>query len=92
MYRIVVSPVLRDFETDFILTGVDPSFRPAPAFNLKKAIAKCRKIKGKGAKAKRKRANCIKAARLKAAIIKCRKITDKKAQAVCVKKARQRFK
>ena len=92
VYRIVVSPVLRDFETDFILTGVDPSFRPAPAFNLKKAIAKCRKIKGKGAKAKRKRANCIKAARLKAAIIKCRKITDKKAQAVCVKKARQRFK
>ncbi|MCB0858102.1 MAG: hypothetical protein KDB57_08305 [Solirubrobacterales bacterium] len=92
VYLLVVAPVQRDFETDFTLTGVDPSFTPVAAFNLKKAIAKCKKIKGKGAKAKRKRANCIRKARLKAAIIKCRKLSGKKAQDACIKKARKRYK
>ena len=59
---------------------------------LKKAIAKCRKIKGKGRKAKRKRAACIRKARLKAAIKKCKKIKKAGKQAKCIKKARRRFK
>lgn len=92
VYLIVVSTVQRDFESDFTLTGLDPSYTPAAGFNLKKAIAKCKKIKGKGAKVKRKRANCIKAARLKAAIIKCRKLDGKSAQTTCIKKARKRYK
>ena len=103
MYYIAVSPVLEDFESTFTLnvrgTAVvtppvtPPITEPKPApFNLKKAIAKCKKIKGKSKKAKRKRANCIKKARKKAAIIKCRKIDNKKSRTTCIRKARKRFK
>lgn len=95
-YWIVVTPSREDYESPFTLAiqgTADEVITPKPpAFNLKKAIAKCKKIKGKGKKAKRKRANCIKAARKKAAIIKCNKIGNKNSRAKCVKKARKRFK
>jgi hypothetical protein len=93
-YFIGVTAGEADYEAPFTLDVQGEAVTPpkTSGFNLKKAIAKCKKIKGKGKKAKRKRANCIKAARKKAAIIKCRKITNKKAQAKCVKKARKRFK
>lgn len=92
-YYIAVTPVLEDFESAFTLRikGTAVATTPKP-FNLKQAIAKCKKIKGTGKKAKRKRANCIKAARKKAAIIKCKKISKASKRNVCIKKARKRFK
>ncbi|MCB0831748.1 MAG: hypothetical protein KDB64_12530, partial [Solirubrobacterales bacterium] len=91
LYFIAVVAALSDYESDFNLKiqGIPTSTKSA--FNLKKAIAKCRKIKGKNAKAKRKRANCIKAARKKAAIIKCKKIKNAKSRNKCIKKARKRY-
>jgi len=93
-YYIAVASVEREFESDFTLTGSPPTAivtPPKTTFNLKKAIAKCKKIKGKSKKAKKKRANCIKAAKKKAAIIKCKKLTSKSAQAKCIKKANKQF-
>lgn len=97
-YTIVIVPAIEDFESAFTLRiegNADPVVTPVPpkaGFNLKKAIAKCKKIKGKGAKAKRKRTRCIKAARKKAALIKCKKIENGKKRAKCEKSARKRFK
>ena len=92
-YKIVVSPAVEDYESSFTL-AIKGIASPKPAgFNLKKAIAKCRKkFPGKSGKAKRKRANCIKAARRKAALIKCAKIKNKKKRSTCIKSARRRFK
>jgi hypothetical protein len=93
-YFIGVTAGERDYESAFTLEvqgAKSPIISKPPGFSLKKAIAKCKKIKGKGKKAKRKRANCIKKARLKAAIIKCKKIKKSGKQAKCIKKARKRF-
>lgn len=95
-YAISVSTIEEQMEAPFTLRVIGPAkvITPKPpdnAFNLKKAIAKCKKIKGKGRKAKRKRANCVKAARKKAAIIKCKKIKNAKQRNVCIKKARKKF-
>lgn len=98
-YLIAVAAAERDFESEFTISGEQSSrvvIKPPnakPRFNLKRAIAKCRKqFKGKGAKAKRKRARCIRAAKRKAAVIKCKKLKNGKARARCIKKARKRFK
>ncbi len=91
-YRISVTPVSVQIEAPFTLRVIGPTSAAAP-FNLKKAIAKCKKkFPGKSAKAKRKRSNCIKAARRKAALIKCARIKDKKKRSKCTKSARRRFK
>jgi hypothetical protein len=94
-YFIGVTSAEQDYESPFTLelkgTKI-PTISKHPGLNLKKAIAKCRKIKGKGRKAKRKRAACIRKARLKAAIKKCKKIKKAGKQAKCIKKARRRFK
>ena len=90
-YKIAVTPAVEDYESPFTLAIGNPA-NPKPAFNLKKAIAKCRKkFPGKSAKAKRKRSRCIKAARKKAAIIKCRKIQNPGKRNVCIRKARKKF-
>ena len=95
-YYFAVAVDRTDYESDFTFTHAPPIAPvitpPKAPFNLKKAIAKCKKIKGKSKKAKKKRANCIKAAKKKAAIIKCQKLTSKSAQAKCIKKARKKFK
>ena len=91
-YRISVTPVRVQIEAPFTLRTIGPKATKAP-FNLKKAIAKCKKkFPGKKAKAKRKRSRCIKAARKKAALIKCKKLKNKKKRNKCVKSARRRFK
>lgn len=93
-YFIGVTAYNPDYESPFTLEVKGfktPTVSKPPAFSLKKAIAKCRKIKGKGRKARRKRANCIRKARLKAAIIKCKKIDNPGQQKKCIKKARKRF-
>ncbi len=90
-YMIVVTPALEDFESPFTLAIETGKPKPA-AFNLKQAIAKCKKrFPGKSTKAKRKRSNCIKAARKKAALNKCAKVKDKKKREKCIKSARKRF-
>ncbi|MBN8870032.1 MAG: hypothetical protein J0H66_09155 [Solirubrobacterales bacterium] len=93
-YFIGVTSAVADYESTFTLKlkGTElPIISKPSGFNLKKAIAKCKKIKGKGKKAKRKRARCIKKAKLKAAIIKCKKIKKAGKQAKCIKKARKRY-
>lgn len=93
-YFIAVTSALEDYESPFTLKvegTAPPTISKPSGFNLKKAIAKCRKIKGKGARAKRKRANCIRKARRKAAVLKCKKLENRKARAKCLKKARKRF-
>lgn len=100
-YLLAVVAEERDFESDFTLSStgppvitppVDPPVvNPPKGFNLKKAIKKCKKIKGKGAKAKRKRAACIRKAKKTAAIARCKKIANGKKRTTCIKKARKRF-
>jgi len=91
VYLIAVASVDRDYDSAFTLTGKGPTSPivtpPKTTFSLKKAIKKCKKINSK-----KKRANCIKAAKKKAAIIKCKKLTGKSAQIKCIAKARKRFK
>ena len=102
-YLIVVAAEERDYESDFTLSAIGPPVvppvvdppvvdPPKTQFNLKKAIKKCKKIKGKSRKAKKKRANCIKKARKKAAIIQCRKIVSASKEKQCIKKAQRKFK
>jgi hypothetical protein len=94
-YFISVTAGERDYESPFTLAvqGQTVTTSPKPGgFNLKKAIAKCRKIKGKGRKAKRKRAHCIRRAHKKAAIIKCKKLKKPGKRNRCIKKARKRYK
>lgn len=91
-YSIAVAAQEEDFPADFAFTAKGPTSTvivtpPKPTFNLKKAIAKCKKIKSK-----KKRTNCIKAAKKKAAIIKCKKLKGKSVQNKCIAKARKRFK
>lgn len=85
-YYIAVSPVIADYESRFTFDLKGTATAKSP-FNLKKAIAKCLKLKGK-----KKQTSCIKAARKKAALIKCKKIKNGKSRAKCVKSANKRFK
>jgi hypothetical protein len=89
-YAIVITPAEEDFESAFTLKiqGTATTVTPKPpAFNLKKAIAKCKKIKNK-----KKRTRCIRAAKKKAAIIKCKKIANAGKRTKCIKSAHKRFK
>ena len=94
-YYVLVESKNEDYDTAFTLSAIglkeEEITPPVPAFNLKKAIAKCKKIKGTSRKAKKKRANCIKAAKKKAAIIKCKKLTSASAEAKCIKAAQKKF-
>ena len=94
-YYVLVESKNEDYDTAFTLSAIglkeEEITPPVPAFNLKKAIAKCKKIKGTSRKAKKKRANCIKAAKKKAAIIKCKKLTSASAEAKCIKAAKKKF-
>jgi len=91
-YYVAVAAAEADYESPFTLKisgpadTSGPGIQPKPGFNLKKAIAKCRKIKNK-----KKRTRCIKTAKKKAALIKCKKIKNGKARVKCEKKARKRF-
>lgn len=93
-YYVLVESKDEDYDTPFTLSAIGPKkevITPPATFNLKKAIAKCKKIKGTSRKAKKKRANCIKAAKKKAAIIKCKKLTSASAEAKCIKAAKKKF-
>ncbi len=91
-YKIVISPAEEDYESPFTLTIGNPA-KPKPAFNLKRAIAKCKKkFRGTKGKTKRKRSRCIKSARKKAALIKCGKLKNQKKRAACIRKTRRKFK
>ncbi len=100
-YMIAVSALERDFESDFTLTSKGPPLPPVvkppvikppkTTFNLKKAIKKCKKIKGKGKSARKKRTRCIRKARKKAAIIKCKKLKKTGKRNKCIRKARRKF-
>ncbi len=99
VYSILVSPAEPDYESAFTLTingtsstTTGPNGKPPKAgFNLKKTLAKCHRIKGKGRKARHRRTRCIRNARRKAAIIKCKKIKKAGKRNKCIKKARKRF-
>lgn len=86
-YFVAVAAAQSDFESPFNLKIETYPASVKPAFNLKAAIAKCRKLKGK-----RKRVKCIKDARKKAALIKCGKLENPKAKAKCIRSAKRRYK
>ena len=95
VYYVLIESSSEDYDTAFTLSAIglkeEAITPPVAKFNLKKAIAKCKKIKGTSRKAKKKRANCIKAAKKKAAIIKCKKLTSASAEAKCIKAAQKKF-
>jgi len=95
VYYVLIESSSEDYDTAFTLSAIglkeEAITPPVAKFNLKKAIAKCKKIKGTSRKAKKKRANCIKAAKKKAAIIKCKKLTSASAEAKCIKTAKKKF-
>lgn len=71
---------------------VDPPGGKDTVPGFKGAIKSCKKrFAGKGKKAKRKRARCIRKAKLKRAVAKCRSGKKGAARAACLKKARRKY-